>query len=176
MNWPTTLSCPLIRGYGTEAAASVVRTPFQAGNTKQRRLHKQLPHTMSLSWVFTQAQYEDAVRWMNTYAWEWFTIDLPSALAGLRGKQTVPHSVRFISDFSSRLIRGKLGWYWEVAVTAEWVPPDADFGVHVAGAWIIAKTAADPSTPDWIIAGTSVAPSTPDWITGGTAAAPSSII
>lgn len=176
MNWPTTLPCPLIRGYGTEAVSSVVRTPFQAGNTKQRRLHKQLPHTMSLSWVFSQAQYEDAVRWMNVNGWQWFTIDLPSALAGLRGKQIVPHSVRFISDFSSRLIRANAGWYWEVAVTAEWVPPAADFEIHLIGDWIIAHDPVSPSTPDWVIAGTPALPSTPDVYVSGTPDAPSTLV
>jgi len=148
-NWPQDFPCPLIEGFGAEAYAAVLRTPFQGGNTRQRRIHRQLPHAMQLTWVFKQDDYGLALNWMNVKAWDWFNI---------------------------KLIRGREGYYWKVSVTAEWLPEQSDFGTNgsafMSHDWVIAGSPRAASSPDWIIAGTPPAPSTPKVYVSGTPQAP----
>jgi hypothetical protein len=176
INWPKDFPCPLIDGFGAEAYAAVLRTPFQGGNTRQRRIHRQLPHAMQLTWVFKQDDYGLVLNWMNIKAWDWFTIDLPGPLAGLKRVQTCAHIIRFISDLKSELIRGKEGYYWKVSVTAEWLPEQSDFGTHgsafMTHDWVIAGSPRNASAPVWIIAGTPAAPNNAKVYVGGTPGAP----
>ena len=174
--WPKNFPCPLIEGHGAEAYAAVLRTPFQAGNTRQRRIHRQLPHALKLQWVFKQDDYGLALNWMNVKAWDWFSINLPGPLAGLKKVPTCPHTIRFISDLATDLIRGEKGYYWRVSVTAEWLPEYSDFGTgglaFMTHDWVIAGSPRAASSPDWIIAGTPPAPSTPKVYVSGTPQAP----
>lgn len=173
-NWPKGFPCPLIEGHGAEAYAAVLRTPFQGGNTRQRRIHRQLPHALSLSWMFKQSDYGLVLKWLNLNAWDWFTINLPGPLAGLHNVDTYPHAIRFISDLNAQLIRGAHGYYWKVSVTAEWNPNESDFGPGGGGddgsdIWVIAGALILPST-DWIIAGTPFAPSVDVYAAGSPSA------
>lgn len=178
--WPRTFPCPLIDGFSAEAFSAVLRTPFQAGNTRQRRIHDQLPHAIRLSWVFKQDDYGAVLNWMNVKAWNWFRINLPGPLAGVHKSPTWPHIVRFISDIDAKLIHAADGFYWQVGVVAEWMPSTSDFGpgspVFRSFDWVIAGTPRAASAPDWIISGTPSARSTPNVYVAGTPDSPAAIV
>lgn len=121
INWPSSFPCPLIDGFEMEANAAVIRTPAQGGNMRQRRLHRRLPHSISIGWVFKQFEYGQALKWMNTNAWKWFSINLPSG----KDDETAPYTIRLISDLQAELIEAEDGYHWRVTATAEWMPPQS---------------------------------------------------
>jgi len=178
--WPSSFPCPQIAGHSAEAYAAVIRTPFQGGNTRQRRIHTQLPNAINLSWVIKQSEFGLVLTWMNVNAWDWFEIDIPGPLAGLNGVATYPHNIRFIGDLRQELIYAKDGYHWRVAVTAEWVAAHSELGPageeFLSHKWIIAGTPRNPSAPDWIIAGDPIRPSDPDVYTAGTPRAPAALV
>jgi hypothetical protein len=113
----------MVEGFGAEVSATVQRTTFEGGNTKQRRNHRALPHMMRLRWTLPQTAYGIWTNWMNMYGWDWFEIALPSAVAGIKRTQLTPHSIRLTSDVDAELVNTTKGFYWQVSVEAEFVPP-----------------------------------------------------
>ena len=122
--WPSKFPCPLIAGTATEAYAGLKRTPMESGHTRQRRVHRMLPHLFNLSWIVKQATlYGEMVEWINDNGYYWFLIDLPSALAGAANKQTTQHTVRVVSDLSAELIQTQnQGYHWQLSLQVEWYP------------------------------------------------------
>jgi hypothetical protein len=157
-------------------SVGAVRTQFEAGITKQRRRFKNLPHIMSLRWVVNQPTLTQLVEWINANGYEPFTIDLPSELAGQKGKPTWAHEVRVVSDIATNLIKYSKDKasdiWWEVGLQVEWMKYGST--VLPAGNWIIARTPGNPS-PDWYIARRPGNPST-DIIYPGSPAAPAAHI
>jgi len=183
-SWPQSFPCPLVEGFAAEIYTAVVRTPFEGGNTRQRRLHRQIPHAFRVSWLVKQSPtWGQMLNWLNINGFSWFTLSLPSALAGLKQKQTVPHAVRLIDDLRTELINTRDGYYWRLEATLEWMPGDSDFGTggpaFMTGNWNIARSRtlalADLPT-DWIVAGTPAAPNNATTYTSGTPAAPAAIL
>lgn len=181
-NWPLDFPCPQIEGYGAEIYSAVVRTPFEGGNTRQRRIHNQIPHAIRLSWVFKHKQeWGMVLNWVNINGYNWFTIPIPTALSSLKGTVNTDTTIRFISDMQTEIFEAADGFYWRMAVTAEWMPSDSDFGVGGAvffsGKWIIAdSTGLAAPAPDWIIAGTAPAPNSGTTIKAGTPTTPAALV
>lgn len=124
--WPRSLPCALVEDTAADVSMAVVRTPFEGGITRQRRLHRTLTHAYSLSWLFRQTpDWGVALPWLNTHGYNWFWLELPSALAGAENKQHTQHLVRLISDLNTRLVPTREGYFWRVSATAEWYPFDA---------------------------------------------------
>lgn len=159
--YPDTLACPSrVEGYSDQAAAGLVRTPFEAGNSRQRRTHRNLPQRISLTFVMEQARYADWLTWVNANAFDqWVVMNLPGVLAGRKGTGTAPTPVKFMSDIASELVPIHRLWYWRARVEAEWLPTATDVAALL---WI---SAGDPATAgtlgNWIIAGTPANPSAP---------------
>lgn len=163
--YPTALPCvSRLEGVPTTAFAGVVRTPMEAGNARQRRVHRVLPHQIGLAWDIEQGQLAAWVAWVNAYAWDqWVLVALPGVLASREGVHAALTPVRFISDLSQELLQGHGLWFWRVRVTAEWQPTPEDLALVPLSNWISAGTPTEPA-PDWIIAGTPDNPS--PWLTG----------
>jgi hypothetical protein len=172
--YPATLPCvSRVEGHSETAYAGVVRTPMGAGNTRQRRAQRVLPHRLTLVFVVAQELYSDWVAWVNAHAFaEFVGLALPGLAAGRVGADTVTVPVRFVSDVRAELLPVHRLWYWRCSVDAEWLPTSADLLPIATGGWIVGGRPATPSAPNWIIAGGPATPS-PGRILAGTPASPS---
>ena len=118
--YPTDFPCPLIEPTAYEAVPGVVRTVFENGLTRQRRIHGKLPRIFKLAFMIRQSPlYGRWLNWADKTAWSGFTIQLPSDIAGTAGLELTDHSMRFIDDLRTELVRTSKGYYWRVDVTAE---------------------------------------------------------
>lgn len=179
--YPEELPCAIIAGTAAEISAAVIRTPFQSGNVKQRRLHRRMPHLFRLSWVLKQDNaYAYWLNWINLYGYNWHWQNLASSEAGAQtaGEEYIPHLVRLTNDLSTELVQGARGFFWRVTATAEWVPTASyinDKGpATVTLNWIIAQTPASPSA-DWYISNAPGSQPT-DWVFAGTPSSPSAFV
>lgn len=173
--YPSTLPCvSRIEGHAAAAFAGAVRTPMEAGNTRQRRSQRVLPHQLQLVFVMPQTRLADWMTWVNLHAWdEWIEMKLPGLLASRHGHDVIATPVRFISDLQLRLRQEYRLWYWDVSVEAEWLPLSADL---VALRWFVGgRPGTTPAVADWIVGGRPPTPSTPDTVTGGAPSNPSAI-
>lgn len=186
-SWPAELPCPQIADHKAEIYTAVVRTPFEGGNTRQRRVHNQIPHAISLSWIFKQkVELGLALNWLNINGFNWFTINIPGALASIKNLDTTLTTVRLISDLKTQLIHTTDGYVWHMEATAEWEPLDSDFGAAGAafytGQWIIAGDPATPSAPDvsyaadWVIAGDPAHPNSSRTVIAGNPITPAALV
>jgi hypothetical protein len=163
-----------IEGHSAQMAAALVRTPFEAGNSRQRRTHRVLPQQIELVFVIEQALYASWLAWVNAHAWdEWVTMRLPGLLAGAAGTDTAATPVRFCTDLQAELVALHRRWIWRVRVSAEYLPLAGDFPL-INGVWIIGGKPATPSADD-VIAGTPGAPA-PIFTNPGTPHAPVAIL
>lgn len=173
--YPASLPCASrIEGHSASIAAGLVRTPFEAGNSRQRRMHRVLPHQIALVFVMDQALYASWLSWVNAHAWDdWITMQLPGLKAAGAATHTAAIPVRFSSDLQTELVPAQGLWFWRVRVTAEYLPASGDI-LALAGVWVIGGTPAAPA-PDWVIGGTPAAPA-PAFMNPGTLTAPVTII
>ena len=135
--YPVTYPCPMISGYSADIGAGLVRTSFEAGNSRQRRIHKLMPHLFSLTFIMPQATYGQWLRWVNDNGYSWFKIDLASALAGILNRDTAEHTIRFASDLQTEIVQTGEGFWWQIKVTAEWL----DFYQETSNASVIPPAA-----------------------------------
>jgi len=174
IDYPSGFPCVSRIGHGATLGAGLVRSPIDAGATRQRRAHEQLPHRIALLWDMSQAELADWLPWVNAHAWDdWVRLPLPGLLASRAGVNVTPTPVRFTSDLTQELIPTAGLWYWRIGVEAEYVPTGDDLAVIPLGGWIVAGSPAAPSSPDWIIAGTPPTPSNANRVLAGTPADPS---
>jgi hypothetical protein len=173
--YPLSFPCASrIEGHSAALAAGLVRTPMEAGNTRQRRAQRVLPHQISIVFMIDQALYGTWLSWVNAHAWdEWVTMKLPGLRAGVAGTSTAAVPVRFMSDLQTELVPVNRLWIWRVSVAAEYLPLYADFLV-MDGVWILGGTPTAPA-PAWILGGTPTAPA-PVFTNPGTPHAPTVII
>jgi hypothetical protein len=175
--YPLSLPCASrIEGHSAAISAGLVRTPFEAGNSRQRRAQRVLPHQISLAFMVDQPLWATWLSWVNAHAWDdFFTLNLPGLVAAAAGKNTAAVPVRFASDLATELVPAATDglWYWRVQVTAEYLPQPADI-LALAGGWVIGGSPAAPSGT-WVIGGTPGAPS-PAFINPGTIFAPVTVL
>lgn len=122
--YPTSLPCvSRIDGFGMGSAAALLRTPFEAGNSRQRRAHARLPTEITMAWRVANVDLYPLMSWLNVYGFDWFTIDL----AGLEASQvdafTAPIDVRLMSDIKVSLMQFHRANWWTVTASAEYQPP-----------------------------------------------------
>jgi hypothetical protein len=159
-----------VEGHGAGISAGLVRTPMNAGNSRQRRSFRSLPQMVSLVFVIEQAQYASWLSWVNTFAWDgWVDMRLPGLRASALGEDATPVPVRFCSDLQADLLPVHRLWYWRVRVTAEYLPSAIDY-LPVSDLWIVGGTPGAPS-PEWVLAGVPALPA-PIFTNPGTPAFP----
>jgi hypothetical protein len=169
--YPLSFPCASrIEGHSAQLAAGLVRTPMEAGNTRQRRSQRALPHQIALVFMIDQTVYGAWLSWVNAHAWdEWIDMKLPGLRAGVAGTPTAAVPVRFMTDLQAELVPVHRLWFWRVSVSAEYLPLASDFLV-MDGVWIIGSTPTTPA-PDWIVGGTPTTPA-PAFTNPGTLQAP----
>ena len=170
--YPHSLPCASrVEGHSAVAYAGIIRTPMTAGNTRQRRAHRQLPQQIALAFVVPQTQLADWMAWVNENAFDtWFAMNLPGVLASRAGNPTAPVPIRFTSDIQLELLTVERLWYWRIRVDAEWMPTVEDLAPGPL--WVVATRPGEATGLPWIIAGDPATPA-PDWIIAGDPAAPS---
>jgi hypothetical protein len=173
--YPQQFPCPSrIEGHSQASSAGLVRTPMEAGNSRQRRMHRVLPTRITLCFVIHQPDYAAWLTWVNANAWDdWVSMKLPGLEASRLGLNTAAIAVRFMTDLQADLLPVFRLWYWRVRVEAEYLPTPQQLSHVPAGDWIVAGMPVSPS-PDWIVAGTPPTPSL-DVVSAGTALSPSAI-
>ena len=119
-DFPDSLPCvSRIDGLGMSHNAALMRTPFEAGNTRQRRLHVQLTQQVQLSWRCNNDQLHPLFTWLNINGYEYFRIELSgvesSALEVFKTKVVL----RLISDITKNLMRVHRQNWWVLSATAE---------------------------------------------------------
>lgn len=172
LTYPASLPCvSRTDGPSAVAHAAAVRTLMEAGNTRQRRRHRTLPHRLALSFDIAHDEFAAWLTWCNANAWaDFFLLNLPGLIASRAGVNVAPVPVRFVSDVTRELWRGRGLWGWHVRVEVEYEPTAADLASVPLGGWIVGGTPGVPSPP-WIIAGTPAA-SSPWGIFAGTPSHP----
>jgi len=116
--YPSTLVQPQLDGLKISVASGVARSDVP-GAQVQRRIYATMPHTFSLSFAMTLAQWSDWQAWVAVNGYNWFTMYLPSMYAGLDELLTTPTLIRFTSSISaSNLSQDHI----RVSVMAEMAP------------------------------------------------------
>lgn len=138
--YPWALPCvSRVEGHSASLAAGLVATPMEAGNVRQRRVHRVLPHSLALVFVIPQTLYAAWHGWVNEHAFtDWFLLALPGLLASRAGTDTAPVPVRFATVLSTELLPVRGLWYWRVRVQAEWLPAPGDLAVVAAPGEVLA--------------------------------------
>ena len=177
--YPSTYPVVSAVGFSGQVDTGVSRSN-EFGFPSQERYAGSNPTTVSLEFKMTLYEFERWSWWIRTNAvTKWVKIDLPSPNGMTAAGPNAPLTnqvVRFGAYSMSPLGPD----YFQVSTTAQMMP--TGIGVGLAGigggvilpgggAWIIARTPADPST-DWYIAGTPATPSTDTVIAGTPATVP----
>jgi hypothetical protein len=172
--YPVSLPCvSRVEGHNAALDAGLVRTPMGAGNSRQRRNYRNLPHMISLVFMVPQDSWRYWLSWVNANAYDdWLTLNLPGLKAGAAQKDTTPTLVRFCTDIQADLVPVHRLWLWRARVSCEYLPDVDDF--QEIGFWYIGGTPAKPSTT-WVIGGTPDGPA-PDMTNPGTVDFPTVVV
>jgi len=115
--YPAEFQCAQITPYSLTVDMGVLRTAMDGGGARQRRLYRTMPTVYALEFVMTVEQLGEWQVWVNDNGYDYFTIDnLESYQAGLEGKVSSPHVIRFISNLA--IDNPVFGWV-RVKVQAE---------------------------------------------------------
>lgn len=117
-SYPADLPAPLLEGFSGTVQMGVVRAEG-ATDQAQRRVYASMPHSFSLTFVMSAAQWAAWYAWVSVYGYRWFLMDLPTLYAGLAGQDLSPVLIRFTSDISSGPVSGR---EVQVSVAAETAP------------------------------------------------------
>jgi hypothetical protein len=156
--------------YAYAVDMGVVRSDFAAGNARQRRAYRVMPHALSLTFHLRFEELFLWQNWVNEFAYSWFHCPVSTMYAG---GPLIPTNLAYeLLRFTGDLAVQSDGWNLVAVTVPAELSPDAfaevpPFG---SGVWIIAGAPADPAT-GWIIGGTPGAPS-PNWLIGGSPALP----
>lgn len=109
IEYPRRFPLPSSQPYAIAANMGVIRTPFAAGNTRQRRAFRNMPQMFSLAFQLHTYELYDWQYWANANAYDWFSLPLASMYApparwspdGVQPPGLIaPHVARFISDLA----------------------------------------------------------------------------
>jgi hypothetical protein len=146
--YPDSLPCASrIDGYALNMSAAVIRTPFEAGNTRLRRWHATLPTEIALAWRCSNEQLHPLIRWLNAYGYDWFRLLLAGLEASEELEQSTLIDVRLMSDLQVSLMQlHRINW-WTVRASAEYKPPVETLSIEVLGTRITGAPRTSPTTP-----------------------------
>jgi hypothetical protein len=124
VDFPDDLPCvSRIDGYQATSASAVIRTPFEAGNSRQRRLHARMPTEIALAWRVSNAQLHPLFSWLNEFGYDWFNLTLAGIEASQAGVESMPIAVRCMGDIQTSLMQFHRANWWTLRVAAEYQPP-----------------------------------------------------
>jgi hypothetical protein len=126
MDFPTSLPCvSRIDGYAKQANAALQRYPFDAGNTRQRRIHNRMPLQIQLAWRVNNAQLQPLFAWLSQFGYDWFNIELSGLESSAINAFKSSIAIRTVSDISVSLMRvHRQNWYLVTCVAEYQVPED----------------------------------------------------
>lgn len=156
MDYPKTLPCPQIDGYGYSVDFGLSQVIFENGRGRQRRGVYSEKYIFDMSLVLSMEQVWEWQSWANQYGYNWHYMPLMSNFAGLQEATQIPHFIRYISDITLEPV--DIG-YMRASFQAEMdsnTPPKGI--VEQTGDWITGGAPATPSA-DIIIAGAPGSPS-----------------
>jgi hypothetical protein len=120
--YPATLPGPTIEGLGIRVGMGVVRSDMDTHQV-QRRVFSSMPHSFTLAFTLSLAQWAQWQLWVLANAYRWFEIDLPSLYAGRIAANTSPALIRFTSNVTATMRSAE---HVQVAVAAEMAPSMID--------------------------------------------------
>jgi len=127
IDFPDTLPCvSRIDGYAYVHSASLVRTPFEAGNARQRRWNMALPTEISLAWRCSNEQLHPLFAWLNTFGYDWFNLRLAGYEASQLSLFATSIVVRLMSDLNIHLNPIHRQNWWTVSANAEYILPSVE--------------------------------------------------
>jgi hypothetical protein len=173
VTYPAEFRCAQITPYRIAVDMGVLRTPMDSGLPRQRRLYRTMPHAFQLEFVMTVVELGDWQRWVNIYAYDYFTMGrLETYFAGMVGEISSPHSVRFTGNLE--IDNPVYGWV-RVRVPAELDPLQPFPGpVEPTNLWVVGGFPQSVIT-NWVIGGFPQSIIT-DWIIAGTPAFPAAYL
>jgi hypothetical protein len=124
--YPASLPCvSRIDGYSLVHSASLMRTPFEAGNARQRRWNTVMPSEIQFAWKCSNEQLQPLFAWLNTYGYDWFQLDLSSMESSLADVLAVATDVRLTSDLTITLLPIHFQNWWLVSASgASYMPTE----------------------------------------------------
>jgi hypothetical protein len=172
--YPLDFPIPDRAPYSYQVDMGVVRSAMAAGNTRQRRLYKIMPHFLALSFHMRVEDLTLWQGWANQFAYQYFTCPVSTMYAG---QPPDASNMRYeVLRFTSDLQIAMDGWNWVSVTVAAELSGDAyaTFKPIGLGGWIVGGYPAAPS-PAWMTAGTPAAPAA-DWTLAGTPNAPAALV
>lgn len=115
--WPQSFPCPQLEGSALDADTQLIGTPVGLSPAQTRQTHRRFPHTIDVSFVVPQSQYNALVPWINRYGFHWFEMPLTTFQGNM-----LPQTVRFVSDLEHELVLTDKGPHWRVTGVIEWLP------------------------------------------------------
>ena len=116
--YPSGYPQPLIAGFSASIAMGVIRAQGPTDQA-QRRVHTTMPHTFSLTFIMSVAQWGLWNQWVMANGYNWFFMSLPTFYAGLSSGTLSPVLIRFTSGIMANNVSGS---DVQVTVTAESAP------------------------------------------------------
>jgi hypothetical protein len=120
--YPSVFPQPLVSGFGAMVASGVTRDGSSV-HQEQRRVFQTMPHSFTLSFVMSLADWDAWARWIDENGFRWFEIELPTLYAGKDGLFKAPVLVRLTSDVPATTVSGE---HVQVSVSAEIAPSMID--------------------------------------------------
>lgn len=173
-SYPEIFVIPDRQPYSYKVDMGVIRSEMAAGNARQRRAYRIMPHALALSFHMRIEELYLWQNWINEFAYSYFLCPVSTMYAG---GPPVAGNIRYeVLRFTSDLQVQMEGWDWvSVQVGAE-LSNDAQANNPPIGInpWIVGGTPAAPNSALWYVGGRPLSPS-PAWATAGTPAFPSSL-
>lgn len=173
--YPADFVVPDRQPYAYQVDMGVVRSEMAAGNARQRRAYRIMPHYLALSFHMRIEELYLWQNWINQFGYDYFLCPVSVMYAG--GPPAPANMRREVLRFTSDLQITMDGWNFVGVTVAAELSNDAQTANPPIGlgGWIVGGTPADPNSLQWYVGGTPAAPS-PAWATGGTPGAPSSLV
>ena len=92
-SYPATLPAPDMAGFAGEVDMGVIRSDLPARQA-QRRVHNVMPHSFTIAFTMTVAEWGRWYIWALASGYHWFTLDLPTLYAGLGSGSLSPVTIR----------------------------------------------------------------------------------
>jgi hypothetical protein len=120
--YPSSLPQPLVSGFGAVVASGVIRDGSDV-HQEQRRVFDAMPHSFSLSFIMSLAEWDAWARWIADNGHRWFEIELPTMYAGKADQFKAPVLIRLTSNVPAATVSGE---HVQVSVSAEMAPSMID--------------------------------------------------